>query len=187
MAWITRVAVLSLVCVTLTVVTSAPRLAAQQDSPVPPQDRPSPPGHTAIQLTGKTIDIHYGRPSMRGRKIFGDLVPYGQVWRTGANEATAFVTEALVVMGEAHVPAGAYTLYSVPQASGWQLIINQETGQWGTHYDPSQDLVRIPMQMERLTAPVEQFTIALEKRSEEAGVLRMAWEHTAVWIDVRLP
>jgi hypothetical protein len=139
-----------------------------------------------MQLNGKTIEIDYGRPYMRGRKIFGGLVPYGQVWRTGANEATSLVTEADLVIGGAHVPAGSYTLYSLPQESGWKLIINKETGQWGTKYDPSQDLVRVDMRVERLPAPVEQFTIVLDQRSQDAGVLRMEWENTAVWVDVRL-
>ncbi len=183
---IKRVTVLSLTFVALALVSLGLSLAAQSDQPVQQQNRPSPPGSTEMQVNGKKIEINYGRPYRKGRKIFGDLVPYGQVWRTGANEATSLVTEADLVIGGAPVPAGSYTLYTLPQASGWRLILNKETGQWGTEYDPSQDLARVDMQMERLAAPVEQFTISLNKRSQDAGVLRMEWENTGVWVDVQL-
>ena len=84
------------------------------------------------------------------------------------------------------MPAGAYTLYTLPQESGWQLIINKQTGQWGTTYNQSQDLARVDMQVEHLTAPVEQFTMTLSQGSPDAGVLRMEWERTGVWVDVAL-
>src|SRR5512133_945641 len=115
----------------------------------------SPPADAECKMAdGKTIKVHYSSPRMRGRKIFGGLIPYGQVWRTGANEATSFVTEANIIIGGARVPAGAYTLYTLPQESEWKLIINKQTGQWGTTYNPSQDLARVDMQIEHLTAPV---------------------------------
>jgi hypothetical protein len=171
---------------TLAFVHLAPSLAAQQAQGVQSQDRPSPLGSAEMRLNSQKIDLTYGRPSMRGRKIFGGLIPYGQVWRTGANEATSFITEANIIIGGARVPAGAYTLYTLPQESGWKLIINKQTGQWGTTYHPSQDLARVDMQVEHLTAPVEQFTMTFSQRSQDAGVLRMEWERTGVWVDVAL-
>ena len=183
---LTLVAFLSMAVVTLAFVPLVPSRAAQQAQGVQPQDRPSPPGSAEMRLNSQKIDLTYGRPSMRGRKIFGGLIPYGQVWRTGANEATSFVTEANIIIGGARVPAGAYTLYTLPQESGWKLIINKQTGQWGTTYNPSQDLARVDMQVEHLTAPVEQFTMTLSQRSQDAGVLRMEWERTGVWVDVVL-
>jgi hypothetical protein len=116
----------------------------------------------------------------------GGLVPYGRVWRTGANAATTFVTEADLVIGNARVPRGTYTLYSLPTATGWTLIVNRQTGQWGTQYDPSRDLVRIPMQVATLRQPVEQFTIALEKGTSGASTLALSWENTRATVPFRV-
>src|SRR5664279_3078053 len=95
----------------------------------------SPPGTASVSFAdGKTVTINYSRPSVRDRKIFGGLVPYGQVWRTGANSATSLKTDVDLTIGGAAVPAGSYTLYTIPSESGWKLIINKQTGQWGTDY-----------------------------------------------------
>ncbi|HET7584089.1 MAG TPA: DUF2911 domain-containing protein [Gemmatimonadaceae bacterium] len=118
--------------------------------------------------------VDYGRPQRRGRTIFGGVVPWGQVWRTGANAATQFRTSVDLDVNGVTVPAGTYTLWTLPSESGTQLIVNKQTGQWGTEYDPKQDLVRIPMTTSRLDAPVEVFTIAVEPRGD-AGVLAMRW------------
>src|SRR5215471_20221170 len=104
-----------------------PQEQTQQKPPEDKSKRPSPPGTAQVTLKGKKITIDYSRPSMRGRKIMGDLVPYGQVWRTGANEATTFVTEGDVKVGDASVPAGHYTLFSLPSEGTWKLIINKQT------------------------------------------------------------
>ncbi|HEX4750196.1 MAG TPA: DUF2911 domain-containing protein [Bryobacteraceae bacterium] len=93
-------------------------------------NRPSPPATADVTLAGKQIVIKYSRPSMRGRKIMGDIVPYGQVWRTGANEATTLITPVALRIGTASVPPGEYTLWTLPAESGWKLIINKQTGQW---------------------------------------------------------
>jgi hypothetical protein len=138
----------------------------------------SPPGTAEIEFNGKKIKIEYSRPSMRGRKIMGELVPYDKVWRTGANAATRLTTEADLMFGNVTVPKGTYTLYTLPSASGWKLIINKQTGQWGTQYDQSQDLARIDMQVKQLSAPVEQFTISLDK-ADGGGVLKLEWETTS--------
>src|SRR5437016_4741708 len=114
---------------------------AQQDK----SQRPSPPATAEITLKNKKITINYSRPSMKGRKIVGGLVPYGQVWRTGANEATTLTTESDLNIGGTNVPAGKYTLYTLPSEGTWKLIINKQTGQWGTVYDESKDLARVDL------------------------------------------
>jgi Protein of unknown function (DUF2911) len=147
--------------------------------------RPSPPGTAEVTLKGKTVTIDYGRPSMRGRKIMGGLVPYGQVWRTGANEATTLTTAVDLNIGGTKLPAGKYTLWTLPSADTWKLIINKQTGQWGTNYDEKQDLARVDMQKTELNAPVEQFTISFDKKSEDTADLVMQWEKTRVSIPVK--
>lgn len=128
-------------------------------------------------LGGADVQIEYGRPRVRGRVIMGGIVPWGEVWRTGANAATGFTTSADLRLGSAEIPAGSYTLYSVPRPEGAELIVNRQTGQWGTEYDPTLDLVRIPLTRRDLAAPVEEFTIAID--SADGGArLRLAWERT---------
>ena len=131
--------------------------------------------HTA---GGKKITIDYSAPSVRGRKIMGELVPYGQVWRTGANAATTLTTTADLMIGKLHVPAGTYTLYTIPGEKEWTLIVNKKTGQWGTEYDASQDLGRTKMTVVKLKEPVEQFAIGIDK------TLALSWENTKVWVPV---
>ena len=147
--------------------------------------RPSPPGQASVTLAdGKTITIDYSRPSAKGREIFGGLVPYGKEWRTGANEATTFVATSDLMVGGKHVPAGSYTLYTIPNKQEWTLIINKQTGQWGTVYKEDQDLVRIPMKVSKTSEPVEQFTIDLKQTGPKAATLSMAWENTQASVDI---
>lgn len=155
--------------------------------PQQPQDksqRPSPPGTAEVTLNGKEVAIEYSRPSLRGRKM-DTLAPYGKVWRTGANEATALTTEADLNVGGANVPAGKYTLYSLPAEGTWKLIINKQTGQWGTRYDETQDLARVDMQKSQTTGPVEQFTISFEKKGNDAANLVLEWENTRLTVPVK--
>ena len=149
--------------------------------------RPSPPGQAKFTFAdGKTITVDYSRPKMRDpktgqpRKIFGDVVPYGQPWRTGANEATTFVTTANLDVGGTKVPAGSYTLYTLPEENGaWKLIISKKTGQWGIPYPgEAEDFARIDMKTAQVKDVVDPFTITLEKQGPNAGVLHIAWEHT---------
>ena len=148
------------------------------------QNRPSPPATADVTLAGKQITIKYSRPSMRGRKIVGGLVPYGEVWRTGANEATTLMTPVNLNIGGANVPAGQYTLWTLPSEGVWKLIINKQTGQWGTDYDQSQDLVRVDMQKASTSAPVEQFLISWKKQGDRKAELVMEWERTRVSVPV---
>src|SRR6266852_2000268 len=133
--------------------------AGAQDS------RPSPAASASCDLGGgKTIKTDYSSPRMKGRKVYGGLVPFGEVWRTGANEATTFVTSADVAVGGKTVPAGSYTIFTVPNADKWTLIINKKTGEWGIPYKyESDEVARVDMKVSKLPSPVENFTIAYEK------------------------
>ncbi|MBV8552935.1 MAG: DUF2911 domain-containing protein [Acidobacteriaceae bacterium] len=144
----------------------------------------SPAGTADVTLKGKQISITYNRPYVRGRKIMGGLVPYGQVWRTGANAATSLTTSLNLTIGGASVPAGKYTLYTLPSESTWKLIINKQTGQWGTEYDQAQDLARVDMQKEKLSSPVEEFTISWKKKGDDSADLVMEWETTRLTVPV---
>ena len=157
-------------------------MSAQQDKSA----RPSPPGTAEVTLKGKKITIDYSRPSMRGRKIMGGVVPYGEVWRTGANEATTLTTEADLDIGGTTVPAGKYTLYTLPSEGTWKLIINKQTGQWGTQYDQSQDLARIDLKKSSLNQPVEQFTISFKKKNDSTADLVLQWENTELSAAVKV-
>ena len=121
------------------------------------------------------IHIDYGQPSARGRAVAGNLIPMGQVWRLGANAATSFTTDIDLMIGEARVPKGEYTLYSIQTASGAQLIVNKQTKQWGTDYDMKQDLVRIPMTVTSNNAVVETMEIMV-KPAGKGGELIVAWD-----------
>ena len=121
--------------------------------------------------------VDYGRPSARGRMIFGGIVPWNVVWRTGANAATQFSTDAPLVIGGVEVAAGTYTLWTLPAPEGVKLIINRQHGQWGTEYDPGQDLARVDLRTSRPPAPVEQFTIALEPDDGGASLI-LDWATT---------
>jgi len=142
----------------------------------------SPRDSSVAQVGGGRVVVDYGRPFKRGRTIMGDVVPYGQVWRTGANAATVFTTSRGLEIGGAMVPAGSYTLWTLPSPEGWKLVINRQTGQWGTEYDEEQDLARVDMQVRRTAAPVEQFTIRVEPAGAGAGVLRLSWDDTEAFV-----
>src|SRR5579863_35071 len=146
----------------------------------------SPPGQATLTFAdGNTITIEYSRPSMRSRKIFGGLVPYDQVWRTGANAATSLKTDVDLDVGGKSVPKGSYTIYTLPGTSSWQLIVNKQTGQWGTEYSKAQDLVRIPMKVTQRSAGLELFTISFDKMGGDAGVLKLEWENTIASVNVK--
>ena len=119
------------------------------------KSKPSPPASATCDLGGgKTIKTDYSSPRMRGRKVYGDLVPFGEVWRTGANDATTFVSSADVVVGGKKIPAGSYTIFTVPGADKWTLIINKKTGEWGIPYKyESDELARVDMKVSKLPCP----------------------------------
>jgi hypothetical protein len=146
----------------------------------------SPKGQASVTFAdGKTVTVEYSQPSMRGRKIFGGLVPYDQVWRTGANAATSLKTDADLSIGGTAVPAGSYTLYTIPGTTSWQLIINKQTGQWGTKYEQGQDLARIPMKVTQRPSGLEIFTISFDKTGGDSAILKLEWENTIASVDVK--
>jgi hypothetical protein len=129
---------------------------------------------------GQPMVVSYGSPRRRGRIILGAVVPYDKVWRTGANEATVLTFDKDMRIGGARVPAGAYSIWTIPQRDGTvQLIINRQHGQWGTDYNPAQDLVRVPMKASTAPAPQENFLIDIWG-SGSSGELRISWD-AFVW------
>ena len=145
----------------------------------------SPPAHAQCKFSdGKTLTIDYSSPRVRNRKIFGGLVPYGEVWRTGANDATTFVPTADVTVGGTDVPAGKYTIFTVPAQDKWTLIVNKHTGEWGVPYKyESEELGRVPMQVSKTSAPVENLTISFDQ-SGNSCTLRLSWENTQASIQI---
>ena len=130
------------------------------------------------------LRVDYSRPARRGRRIMGNVVPWNVVWRTGANEATLLRTDRDLEIGGQLVPAGSYSLWTLPATDGWKLIVNRQTGQWGTEYDPGQDLARIDMRVENLAPPVERFAIAIEPAGSAAR-LALLWDDVRVWVPIR--
>jgi Protein of unknown function (DUF2911) len=150
-------------------------------SPLFAEEKPRVSPHETVNATvdGAKITIVYGRPytkdpkSGEKRKIWGTLVPYDKVWRLGADEATLLTTDKDITIGGTAVPAGTYSLYLWPTAAGAKLIVNKQTGQWGTKYDEKQDLARIDMKKAAADKPADQFTIAVD-----GGMLKLMWEET---------
>ncbi len=149
------------------------------------KNRPSPSASATCDLGGgKTVTTNYSSPRMKGRKIYGDLVPFGEVWRTGANEATTFVPSADVQVGGKSVAAGNYTMFTVPKADKWTLIINKKTGEWGIPYKyESDELARVDMKVSKLPSPVENFTISYVK-SGSGCTMNIDWETTRASVDI---
>lgn len=137
----------------------------------------SPRDTARAQIAGARILVDYGRPAMRGRTIFGGVVPWDSVWRTGANAATQLITDKEIVFGATAVPAGTYSLFSIPSPDGWLLIINKQHGQWGTVYDRAKDLARLPMQISHADVALERFTVEIVPQAA-GGDLHLKWEKT---------
>ena len=138
----------------------------------------SPPATAEVTLNGKQITIHYNSPAMRGRKIMGALVPYGKPWRTGANPATTLITPVNLKIGTLEVPAGTYTLFTLPSESQWLLIVSKKTGEWGIPYPEGNDLGRTPMTGKTLSSPQESMSISFENTTGNTTELHVKWENT---------
>jgi len=169
------IAAVSVLCVALAL--SVVVLKGQQDK----SKRPSPPAQATLDLGGgKSITVDYSSPRLKGRQVGGEVAPFGQVWRTGANEATTFVNTADVVVGGTTVPAGNYTLFTIPNNDKWILILSKKTGEWGTDYPgPSSDLARVDMKASTLPSPVENFTISFA-----GGSMNLDWGTTRASVAV---
>ncbi|NND07955.1 MAG: DUF2911 domain-containing protein [Saprospiraceae bacterium] len=148
----------------------------------------SPEAIVQYQKDGKDIEVFYCRPSKKGRDIFGGLEPYGVVWRTGANEATTFETKDALQIGQHNLPAGKYTLWTIPNKERWTIIFNGKMYPWGMGWDqkvsrePEADVVKLDVPVQHLTTPVEQFTIAFE--DEQELVMSLSWDDTRVEVPI---
>jgi opacity protein-like surface antigen len=172
--------------IAVAVVAAATVASAQMDN----SKRPSPAASAECKFSdGKTIKVDYSSPRAKGRKIFGTeddkaLVPYGKIWRTGANEATKFVTDTNVTIGGKSLPAGSYTIFTIPNADKWTLIVNKKTAEWGIPYKYEADeLGRFDMHVSKTSAPVENFSIAFEQGGGKC-TMRLEWENTRASIDI---
>lgn len=145
----------------------------------------SPRGTFEVSGGGAHFTVEYSRPSMRGREIWGALVPYDVTWRTGANAATHFSTNRELLIGAARVPAGTYTLWTTFTTDTDTLIISTQNRVWGTDYDPSKDLVRVPLERTELADPVEMFTIAIEP-TDRGGTLQLMWDRRLLAAKMRV-
>ena len=156
---------------------------------MPPATRRSPLDSVSFKIADKPVKVCYGRPSARGRMIMGGLVPYGQLWRTGANEPTMIHTSVALTVAGLRVPPGTYSLYTVPDEEEWQVIVNRSTSQWGqegryTEEVEAQELGRATVPATETKGPVETFTIRAEPRQEGNFVLILEWERTRVVIPI---
>jgi hypothetical protein len=171
-------------CLTLLLFAS---LTFAQQSPTPQEKaaRPSPPAKASCSLGDAAIvTVDYSSPRAKGRKIYGGLVPYGDVWRLGANEATTFVPSSDVNVGGTKVPAGSYTLFAIPNQDKWTLIISKKTGEWGTKYaGADSDLARVDMKTSTSPSPTENFTITFDKTGSGC-TMRVEWEKTRASVDI---
>ena len=172
-----RIAFLTCVVFTLTLCAAAQMGAEKQ--------RPSPAASAQCKFAdGKSIKVAYSSPRAKGRKIYGELVPFGEVWRTGANEATSLVTDASLSIGGKDVPAGSYTIFTVPTADKWTLIVNKKTGEWGIPYKYESDEVgRYDMSVSKTSGPVENFTISFHEMGTGCHMY-LDWENTRATIEI---
>ncbi len=177
----------AIIVLAVTLASSTPAMA--QAAKKKQRQRISPHETITAKIDGDEMKLVYGRPyttkpgTTEARKIWGGLVPYGKVWRTGADEATLLTTEQPIVLGGTTIPAGTYSLFTLPAADGTaKLIVNKRTGQWGIPYkeqnEATNELARIDLKKAALDKTVDQFTMAIEPNPAGGGVLKMMWENT---------
>lgn len=153
--------------------------------------RLSPKDTVVFKLNDLKLEVFYNRPSKKDRDVFGALVPYGKVWRTGANEATTFESNKSLLVKNAKLPAGNYTLWTVPRDSSWSVIFNTKQYPWGVDeqmqpmWDPNYDILEIEVPVETLSNPVEQFTIAFDNSTDNLK-LTMAWDRTKISVPMEI-
>ncbi len=151
------------------------------------KNMPSPPATATVTLAGQTLTIKYNTPHMRNREIFGGLVPFDQVWRTGANPATTLTTPVALHIGKLLVPAGTYTIYTLPGREKWMLIINRQTGQWGTEYKQEMDLGRVEMKGKTLDSAQEVMSISFDDIKKDSAELHIRWAKTDESVKITTP
>lgn len=150
---------------------------AKRLSKTPKIGIPSPEVEDAFPVQGDTIKISYGRPAMRGRKIFGGVVPYDSIWRTGAGDPTKIDLPYSIKIGKILIPKGRYSLFTIPRATAWTLIFNTDLEQWPTDPNPSADFAQVPMQVRQLKESIERFIIEISP-TEKGGIIKMTWDQT---------
>ncbi len=156
----------------------------EKDAPV--GNRKSPIAISSVKHDGTYIKVVYGQPYKNGRTIFGDWEPYGQIWRTGANEATEITITNPVFMGENVVEAGTYALFTIPEEEKWTIILNNDLGQWGAfEYSEQRDYLRFDVPVIDLEDPVEAFTISFSDVSYSMTTMSMSWDTVQVDIPIR--
>jgi hypothetical protein len=135
--------------------------------------------HETVEWTvqGAKITISYGRPYLKGRQVLSEVAPAGKIWRTGADAATTLTTDKMLMIGSLMIPAGTYTLYTIPDATTWKLVVNKQTGQPGTEYSEDKDLGRTDLKVEKLPKPVEQVTIGFSEAGG-AATFNIDWGTT---------
>lgn len=143
----------------------------------------SPESVVSYDKNNLKLTVAYCQPSKKGREIFGKLVPYDNVWRTGANEATIFTTNKDLRFGDQVLKAGTYSLFSIPQAEEWTVIFNEETGQWGTAYSESDDVLRVPAVSSKIDKVRESFTISFEENGAKVNML-LNWDDVLVKVPI---
>jgi hypothetical protein len=169
-----------IVSIATSTILAAALLAASTGHRKVTENAQSPTAETSVKLRGHAITIEYNAPSVRGRKVEGGLVPYGSVWRLGADSATTLTADTDITIGDVKVPKGVYTLYILASPDDWKLIVNKQTGQWGTDYNEAQDLGRVSMKTTKLSQPVETLKITLKP-----GALDIDWGSTRASVPVK--
>lgn len=152
------------------------------------EKRASPHDRASAAIGGTKVTIEYGRPYKKGRAIFGGLVPYGQVWRTGADEATVLTTDGDLTIGTLRVPKGSYALFTLPSKNEWTLIVNKTAKQWGAFsYSAKDDLGRVPMKVGATATPVEQLTIDVQPAGDRKATLKLSWDTLVASVPLAAP
>ncbi len=147
--------------------------------------RSSPRAVVQQRVATTNIELSYSRPSVKGRQIFGGLVPYDQVWRTGADSATKISFSTPVTVGGESLPAGTYELFTIPGKKEWVVIFHEHKSQWGSYaYDPANDVARVKVKPEKLATPVETLTIGINHLTSSSAHLDIAWEHYRVPVPI---
>jgi hypothetical protein len=144
----------------------------------------SPPANALVTLNGKAVTINYNSPRLKGRTIGASIVPYGEVWRTGANPATTLITPTNLKIGTLDVPAGTYTLFTLPNKDKWLFIVSKKTGEWGIPYPEGNDLGRTPMTSKPVASSQENMSISFENTKENTTELHVKWGTTDQYVTV---
>jgi hypothetical protein len=165
-------------CTLLATATFVTSTSAQQ----PPA---SPPATADVTLNGKSVAIKYNSPRLKGRTVGGEVAPYGEVWRTGANPATTLITATNLKIGTLDVPAGTYTLFTLPNKDQWLFIVSKKTGEWGIPYPEGNDLGRTPMTGKTLPASQENMSISFDDTKGSSTELHVKWGTTDQYVTVK--